>query len=168
MLVLFGEGFNKLNFSFESPPKANFFRCGLIKQLRIVNIGYYFFKGEEEMKKVFSLGLMLSLILGLLGTAEAQSAKLDLKVGDSVYACNCGEGCPCNTMARKPGNCACGKEMVEAKVTQVEDGKAYLQAQNWPQPLPFPTVGKYACACGPDCPARPSARNPGNAAAGQK
>jgi hypothetical protein len=69
----------------------------------------------------------------------------------SVLSIKCEEDCPCHTMAKKPGECDCGKEMLEVKVTKVEDGKAYLQAQGWEKPRAFLTVGKYACACGHDC-----------------
>ncbi len=27
------------------------------------------------------------------------------------YACNCGDGCKCDTISQNPGNCTCGKEM---------------------------------------------------------
>ena len=120
------------------------------------------------MQKVVSFGLTLLLILGVMGIAAAETAKMDLKVGDSVYACNCGEDCPCYTMAKKPGKCACDKEMVEAKVTKVEDGKAYLQAQGWEKARPFLTVGKYACACGPDCTCNTISQKPGKCACGKE
>jgi hypothetical protein len=40
-----------------------------------------------------------------------------LKAGDIVYACNRGEGCGCNTLSSGPGKCACGSNLVRAKVT---------------------------------------------------
>jgi hypothetical protein len=120
------------------------------------------------MGKVCSLGLVLVLTLGLLGTALAESNKLDLKVGETIFACNCGEGCLCNTMSKKQGQCACGKDMVNAKVTKVEDGKAYLQAQGWEKPRPFLTVGKYFCACGPQCDCNTISQNPGKCICGKE
>jgi hypothetical protein len=118
------------------------------------------------MKKVICFGLVLLLTLGLLGTAAAEPNRLDLKVGDTIFACNCGEECPCNTMAKKPGKCVCGHEMVEAKVTKVEEGKAYLQAKDWPKARPFLTMGKYYCACGPDCTCNTISQKPGKCVCG--
>ena len=77
--------------------------------------------------------------------------KMELKVGDEVYACNCGENCPCMTMSKAPGKCACGNDMVKAKVMKVEEGQVMLKADSWEKERPFKTTGKYACACGPDC-----------------
>lgn len=118
------------------------------------------------MQKVFGLGLVLVLTLSLLGTALAEPNKMDLKVGDTVFACNCGVDCPCHTMAKKPGKCVCGHDMVEAKVTKVEAGKAELQAKGWEKPRPFLTVGKYYCACGPQCDCNTISQNPGKCVCG--
>ena len=74
--------------------------------------------------------------------------KVDLKVGDEVYACNCGEDCPCQMMSTMPGKCHCGKDMVKAKVMRVEEGQVMLKADSWDKERPFKTTGKYALACG--------------------
>jgi hypothetical protein len=76
--------------------------------------------------------------------------KMDLQVGDEVYACNC-EGCPCQMMSKMPGKCTCGKDMVKAQVMKVEDGQVMLKAASWDKERSFKTTGKYACACGSDC-----------------
>ncbi len=120
------------------------------------------------MKKILVFGLALILTMVFSGAALADSGKMALKVGDSVFACDCGEGCPCNTMARKPGKCTCGKEMVEAKVTKVEDGQAYLQAQGWEKPRGFKTIGKYACDCGSSCDCNTISQNPGKCVCGKE
>lgn len=120
------------------------------------------------MKKTLVVALAFLITLVFSGMALAEAGKLNLKVGDSVYACNCGEDCPCNTMAKKAGKCTCGKEMVQATVTKVENGKAYLQAQGWEKPRPFLTVGKYACNCGPNCDCNTISQNPGNCVCGQE
>ncbi len=65
------------------------------------------------------------------------SGKIDLKVGDEVYACNCGADCPCMTMSRNPGKCTCGKDMVKAKVMKVEEGKVMLKADSWDKRTPL-------------------------------
>ncbi len=31
------------------------------------------------------------------------------------YACACGDGCTCDTISQKPGQCACGKDLKEVK-----------------------------------------------------
>ena len=31
------------------------------------------------------------------------------------YACDCGPDCKCDTISQNPGNCTCGKKMVEVK-----------------------------------------------------
>ncbi len=113
------------------------------------------------MKRAFGLGLAMIVTMVFMGAALADSGKMNLKVGDTVYACNCGPDCPCNTMARKAGNCVCNKEMVSAKVTKVEDGVAYLQAQGWEKPLAFKTVAIYACDCGPSCDCNTISQKPG-------
>ena len=76
--------------------------------------------------------LVLSLCLSLIAFAALKGNKIELKVGDEVYACACGAGCDCDTISRNPGKCSCGGDLVKAKVTKVEAGKAYLKADGWP------------------------------------
>ena len=119
------------------------------------------------MKRFLIFGLALLFTMVFAGAALAEAGKMDLKVGDAVFACNCGADCPCQTMAKKPGNCTCGKAMVEAKVTKVEDGMAYLQAQGWEKPRPFKMMGKYACDCGSSCDCNTVSQNPGKCVCGK-
>jgi len=44
---------------------------------------------------------------------------MPLKVGDEVFVCNCGNGCPCNSMAMKESKCSCGNAMVKGKVVKL-------------------------------------------------
>ena len=46
------------------------------------------------MKRVFSVMLtaVLTLMLCSICLAELKGGRIDLKVGDEVYACGCGEG----------------------------------------------------------------------------
>jgi hypothetical protein len=92
--------------------------------------------------------------------------KMELKVGDEVYACNCGESCPCMTMSKAAGKCTCGNEMVKAKVMKVEEGQVMLKADSWEKERPFKTTGKYSCACGPDCKCDTISQNPGKCTCG--
>jgi hypothetical protein len=118
------------------------------------------------MRKVFILGVALLMAMLIAGTALAEFGKLDLKVGEAVFACDCGADCPCQSMAKKAGNCTCGKAMVSAKVTKVADGMAYLQAPGWEKPRAFNMVGKYACNCGPACDCNFISQNPGKCVCG--
>ena len=36
-------------------------------------------------------------------------------VSKGKYACDCGPDCKCGTISQNPGNCTCGKKMVEVK-----------------------------------------------------
>ena len=120
------------------------------------------------MKKlVLMLGVLVSMMAVSLVFAGEKST-LDLKVGDEIYACNCGDDCPCKTMSKNAGNCTCGKEMVKAKVVKVEGGMAMLKAEGWPAERAFPTTGKYMCACGPDCPCDTISQNPGKCTCGKE
>jgi hypothetical protein len=110
--------------------------------------------------------LVLSLSLALAAFAALKGNKIELKVGDEVYACACGEGCDCDTISRKPGKCSCGTDLVKAKVTKVEAGKAYLKADGWPKERAFKTEGKYICACGPECNCDTISQKPGKCACG--
>jgi hypothetical protein len=119
------------------------------------------------MKKLF-YGLLVVLFILVsvsLGMAETKG-KMELKVGDEVYVCNCGEKCPCNTMSSNPGNCTCGNEMVKAKVLKVSPGKAEVKAESWAKARVFKTIGKYTCGCGPGCKCNTISQNPGKCTCG--
>jgi hypothetical protein len=103
----------------------------------------------------------------MVGAAFAAAAgKMDLKVGEEVYVCNCGPSCPCHTMSMKEGNCTCGNKMVKAKVTKVDKDMAYVKAEGWDKPRGFTTQGKYMCACGPSCNCGTISQNPGKCVCG--
>ncbi len=119
------------------------------------------------MKRSLPMMLVTLLSLMMVGAAlAAATGKMDLKVGDEVYVCNCGPSCPCHTMSMKEGNCACGNKMVKAKVTKVEKEVAYVQAEGWDKPRAFKTQGKYMCACGPTCNCGTISQNPGKCVCG--
>ena len=54
------------------------------------------------MKKV--LIFMVVLTLAFVTFAVADKTRMEVKVGDELYVCACGEGCPCDSMSR---NAAC-------------------------------------------------------------
>jgi hypothetical protein len=93
---------------------------------------------------------------------------LELKVGDEINACNCGEKCACKTMSMNAGKCTCDKDMVKAKTTGVKGGKAMLTAAGWQKDRPFPMTGKYMCNCGPDCKCDTISQNPGKCTCGKE
>ncbi len=98
------------------------------------------------MKKalVLSLGLLLA-VSALVALAGQEKGKMVLKAGDEVYACQCGESCPCQMMSHNAGKCGCGKDMVKAKVKSVGKDTAVLVFPDHEQT--FKTVGKYMCGC---------------------
>lgn len=119
------------------------------------------------MKKRLLVGLTVVLALALVSIsfAEIKGGRIDLKVGDEVYVCGCGEGCPCLTLSRNPGKCTCDKDLVKTKVTKIVGDKAYVEVKG--KESAFPMVGKYACPCGPGCKCDTISQNPGKCACGK-
>jgi hypothetical protein len=114
------------------------------------------------MKKLLILTMVIALAFATLALAD--KTKMTEKVGDQLYVCACGEGCPCDTMSRNPGQCSCGKDLVKTKVTKVGKGTITVESRK----KPFVSVGKYACDCGPDCKCDTISQNPGNCTCGKK
>ena len=114
------------------------------------------------MKKL--LVLMIGFALAFATFAFADKSEMTAKVGDQLYVCGCGEGCPCDTMSRNPGQCSCGKDLVKTKVTKVEKGKITVESRK----KPFVSVAKYVCDCGPDCKCDTISQNPGNCTCGKR
>ena len=114
------------------------------------------------MKKLLILAIVFSFVFAALALAD--KTEMTGKVGDEIYVCGCGEGCPCDTMSTSPAKCTCGKDLVKTKITKIEKGKITVEART----KPFVSVGKYACACGPDCKCNTISQNPGNCSCGKK
>jgi hypothetical protein len=117
-----------------------------------------------------SLHLVVIAVLSLVmvtAAFAASSGKMNLKVGDEVYVCNCGPSCPCHTMSMREGNCTCGNKMVKAKVTKVEADVAYVKAEGWEKARAFRTQGKYMCSCAPSCNCNTISQNPGKCVCGE-
>jgi hypothetical protein len=117
------------------------------------------------MKKI--MVMLIAVSLAVAGYALADKSKMELKVGDSVYACNCGDSCACKTMSKTETNCTCGNKMVKAAVTKVDGDKVMLKADGWDKERAFPTKGKYTCACGEGCNCGTISQNPGKCACGK-
>src|SRR4030067_2735809 len=98
----------------------------------------------------------------------ARVGKLDASVGAAYFVCACGEGCPCDTISSKKGQCSCGRDLVEAKVTRVEGDKAWFKAEGREKEVEFSLVAKYSCACGADCPCKTISQTPGKCVCGRE
>ncbi len=68
---------------------------------------------------------------------------------DILYVCDCGDACKCNSMATRPGNCACGKPMKWSHVVKIEGDEALL------------------CTCTEGCACQIDAKDPAKCACGQ-
>jgi len=90
------------------------------------------------------------------------TGKMDVKVGDEIYVCACGEMCDCDTMSIRPGQCSCGKDMIKTKVTKVDENMIYVESQK----KGLKRLGKYACACGPGCQCNTISQKPGKCSCG--
>jgi hypothetical protein len=117
------------------------------------------------MKKRIGALLAVVFALFLVSGAHADSAKMDLKVGDQVYVCGCGKECDCDTMSKKPGKCVCEKPMVQGKVVKVEPGKAVIKTDK--EEKTFKTAGLYMCACGKECDCGTISQKPGKCVCGK-
>ena len=117
------------------------------------------------MKRMYLATLVVLVMVLAITVAAAESEKMSLKVGDEVFVCNCGDGCPCNGMAMKESKCACGNAMVKGKVLELGEGTAVIQVGGREQS--FNTVGKYACACGEGCNCGAISQTPANCACGK-
>lgn len=102
------------------------------------------------MRNYLVVAMALVLAVGAcLVYAGPSNGKMDLKVGDQVYACGCGTKCGCQTISNRQGTCHCGMDLVKADVVAVGEGTADLRAGE--KTFTYKTVGKYACGCGGDC-----------------
>lgn len=119
------------------------------------------------MKKTFGISLLAviaTVFFALAVYAALEHGAIKLAPGDEVYACGCGDSCACKTISRKPGKCTCGEDLVKAKVVKVMEGTAVLEINGKEET--FPTVGKYACACGAECNCDTISQSPGICACG--
>ena len=115
------------------------------------------------MKKNGSLSLIILLCLSAFSMADTRD-RMNVSVGDEIYVCNMGETCPCDTMAMKPGNCKCGKELIKTRVTKVEDDTIFVESRG----KGFKRTGKYACACREACDCGTIAQKPGKCICGHE
>jgi hypothetical protein len=121
-------------------------------------------QGGEKMKQARLAFLVVFVAVAMAVVAFAASnGVMDVKPGDEIYVCACGEACPCDTMSRNPGKCSCGKDLIKVKVTKVENGMVYVDGGK----KAYKQTGKYTCACGPACKCDTVSQNPGKCTCGQ-
>ncbi len=110
--------------------------------------------------------VMLAALLTVGGVfATVQKGKpYPLKAGDTAYICGC--GCDCGSLAKRPGKCVCGDNLIKAKVAKVENGNAYFMVAGKERVVPL--TAKYACACGKLCPCKMIAQKPGKCTCGKE
>jgi hypothetical protein len=105
-----------------------------------------YFKIKRFHLFIFLTAVVLAVLIVSIAFAETKG-KMELKVGEEIYACNCGPACQCDTLSTAPGKCTCGKEMVKAKVVKVEEGKVVLMSEGWDKERTFKAAGKYVSNC---------------------
>jgi hypothetical protein len=121
------------------------------------------------MRRALLAGIALFFLfagLGVFASSATAQEDFNYKQGDAVYACNCGEKCPCDTLARKAGKCTCGKDMAEAKITNVEKGIALVKFADGHEES-FKVAGKFKCDCGKDCGCSTISQNAGKCVCGK-
>ena len=71
---------------------------------------------------LYSVMFSAVVLLAFYAVCSADTTgRMDVKSGDEIYVCACGEMCDCDTMSMKPGQCSCGKDMIKTKVTKVDE-----------------------------------------------
>jgi len=154
---------------------------------------------------IVSLALFLSACHGPMhqhmkghagcGSCAKMHAAQDMQMGevmaadatraDVLYSCACGDGCDCNSVSTKPGNCRCGKPMAWGHVVKVEGSEALVcrcaEGCNCKQDAADPTKcgcgkplkrvdlsgsGLFFCNCGGSCTCNTLSAEPGNCKCG--
>lgn len=139
--------------------------------------------------KLFSWSVLLGVLLILSGCCSLHhggpghhcascpmhkvEAAADVKgevSADTLYVCNCGPGCKCNSVSKSPGNCACNSPLKAGHVVKIEGDEALVcmcgagctctidpkdsTKCGCGQPLkrvPLKGSGLYFCNCGKSC-----------------
>ena len=117
---------------------------------------------RKRMLCIWTCTAVVLLLLFTVSHADT-TGKMEVKAGDEIYVCACGEMCDCDTMSMKPGQCSCGKDMIKTKVTKVDENMIYVEAQK----KGLKRMGKYACACGPGCDCNTISQKPGSCSCGK-
>ncbi len=110
--------------------------------------------------------LAIPLILLILSQAASRAeSRMELRAGDEVYACSSVPECGFGTLSRVSNVCGCGRNLVKARVVEVEGEKATLVVDG--RAKAFRTVGRYACDCRENCGCGTISQRPGKCACGR-
>lgn len=101
-----------------------------------------------------ALVLLFSLVLLWAVPAPAADA-VKADVAKSVYICGCGPACGCDMVAEKPGNCPCGKPLLEKQVLKEDADKVYVCACPDNCKCALHQADPTKCACGKELRAYP-------------
>ena len=117
-------------------------------------------------KTIMLLSTLMFLFLSInVFAVEKEMTQQSFKAGDTIYVCQCGKACKCGTMSNKTGKCGCGKELVKATVTRMEDGTVFYTIDG--QEFSAPAAGKYVCPCA-GCKCKTVSQKPGKCACGKE
>lgn len=128
-------------------------------------------RGVMITKQFLFATALIVLTSTLASFAHADSATMNLKVGDEVYVCGCGSSCDCMTMSKKSGECVCKKPLVKAKAVYLEGDWAVMKIPEGDAGYKlqaFKTTGLYACACGAGCDCGTISQKPGKCVCGSE
>jgi hypothetical protein len=108
-----------------------------------------------------ALVVLFSLVLLWTVPASADQQVNAAAEVKTVYICGCGPACGCNMMVEKPGNCPCGKPMIEKQVLKEDADKVYVCACEGDCKCGLNQADPTKCACGKELRAYPKANRPG-------
>jgi hypothetical protein len=108
-----------------------------------------------------ALMVLFTLILLWTVPATADHHMQAANAVKNVYICGCGPACGCNMMAEQPGNCPCGKPMIEKQVLKEEADKVYVCACADNCKCGLNQADPAKCACGKELRAYPKAGKAG-------
>jgi hypothetical protein len=111
-----------------------------------------------------SIAVLFSILCFATVAFAGGNPKFAMQPGDQIYACACGEACPCDTLSQNAGACTCGVDLVEASVVSVDGDTAVISIDGEEETVK--RVGKYVCACGEACPCDFISQNPGSCTCG--
>ena len=108
---------------------------------------------KQSLSIQCALVVLASLLLLWTVPAAADHHLAHLAAAETVkhvYTCGCGTACGCDTIADQPGNCPCGKPLIEKQVLREDADKVYV------------------CACPDDCKCSLNQADPAKCACGRE
>jgi len=131
------------------------------------------------MRKSLIVLLVLAVVAVAVGLVIAADKS---KV---YYVCNCKDDCKCNTMAKEPGKCKCGNDLVAMHLLAIDKDNAVLcrcgadcnceRSKDDPSKCSCGKAvkmvslkGKYVCACGESCNCGAISDKPGKCGCGKE